>query len=130
MGGFMLMEENGKRLGIAGPTIIGNLATEGSFMYNDREITKDEVVFIMPTEREIRDRSKGDGLTKALVVGQTTWFLIQCLARWQQHLVVTELELVTAAFAVLNAVIYFMWWNKPQDATTAVPIILKLNQGA
>jgi hypothetical protein len=32
-------------------------------------------------EAEILDRSKGDELSKSLVVIQTTWFIISCCAR-------------------------------------------------
>ncbi|TFK50294.1 hypothetical protein OE88DRAFT_233412 [Heliocybe sulcata] len=67
------------------------------------------------TEREIQDKSKGDWLSKGAAVLQTSWFLVQCVARPMQHLPVTELELVTCAFAVLNAVVYGLWWNKPKD---------------
>ncbi|KDR77183.1 hypothetical protein GALMADRAFT_66531 [Galerina marginata CBS 339.88] len=74
------------------------------------------------TEEEIRDRSKGDGLSKALVIGQTTWFVAQCIVRRAQGLILTELELVTGAFAALNGVMYFLWWNKPLDVRCPVPV--------
>ncbi|KDR77194.1 hypothetical protein GALMADRAFT_139208 [Galerina marginata CBS 339.88] len=75
-------------------------------------------------EEEIRDRSKGDGLSKVVVIGQTSWFIAQCIARQAQGLVLTKLELVTAAFAVLNGIIYFLWWNKPLDVRCSVPVHL------
>ena len=56
------------------------------------------------TEKEIRDKSKGDVLSKSLVILQTGWFIMQCIARAVEHLPVTELELVTVAFATLNFV--------------------------
>ncbi|KAF8641291.1 hypothetical protein AX16_010070 [Volvariella volvacea WC 439] len=64
-------------------------------------------------EREIQDHGKGDLLAKAIVVVQTTWFVAQCIARKVQGLVLTEIELVTLAFAALNVVTYALWWNKP-----------------
>ncbi|KAF8651845.1 hypothetical protein AX16_004645 [Volvariella volvacea WC 439] len=64
-------------------------------------------------EKEIRDRGKGDVLAKAIVVVQTTWFVAQCIARHAQGLVLTEIELVTLAFATLNVVTYGLWWDKP-----------------
>ncbi|KAF8663983.1 hypothetical protein AX16_000834 [Volvariella volvacea WC 439] len=64
-------------------------------------------------EKEIKDHGKGDILAKAIVVLQTTWFVIQCIARSIQGLVLTEIELVALAFAVLNAITYGLWWNKP-----------------
>lgn len=72
------------------------------------------------SEEEIGDKSKGDFLTKLLVVLQTTWFIFQCLARWITHLPVTELEVVTLAFALLNIGTYALWWNKPQNMGVAI----------
>lgn len=77
------------------------------------------------TKEEIFDRSKGDFLTKLLVVIQTTWFIVQCTCRWAAKLQVTELEVVTLAFAILNIITYSLWWHKPQNVQVAVPIIKK-----
>ncbi|KAF9444790.1 hypothetical protein P691DRAFT_834470 [Macrolepiota fuliginosa MF-IS2] len=76
------------------------------------------------TEKEILDKSKGDLLTKLIVVLQTTWFVVQCLARWAGSLYVTELEVITLAFAALNVVTYFLWWQKPQSIRVGVPVEL------
>lgn len=65
------------------------------------------------TENEIQDKSNGDILSKGLVILQTTWFLLQCIARRVEHLPITELELVTLALAALNFMTYVFWWNKP-----------------
>ena len=78
-------------------------------------VQNEEIEYPIATREEIQDRSKGDAVTKALVVLQTTWFLLQCAARGSQHLALTELELATAAFAVLNIIIYALWWDKPLD---------------
>ncbi|KZT19425.1 hypothetical protein NEOLEDRAFT_1245852 [Neolentinus lepideus HHB14362 ss-1] len=67
------------------------------------------------TEDEIKDKSKCDWLSKGLAILQTSWFIVQCIARAIQKLPLTELELATCAFAVLNAVVYAFWWNKPQS---------------
>jgi len=48
-----------------------------------------------------------------IAILQTTWFILQCIARGQQKLTLTELELVTLALASLNAVTYVFWWHKP-----------------
>ena len=74
-----------------------------------------EIEYPIVTREEIQDKSKGDAVTKALVLLQTTWFLLQCAARGSQRLALTELELATAAFALLNIVIYALWWDKPLD---------------
>lgn len=74
------------------------------------------------TEGEIQDRSKGDMLSKGLVIIQTGWFILQCLARQAAHLPITELELITLAFATLNFMTYIFWWNKPLNVLHPVRI--------
>ncbi|KAH0579976.1 hypothetical protein H2248_002796 [Termitomyces sp. 'cryptogamus'] len=74
------------------------------------------------SEQEIWDRSKGDILAKSLVVIQVTWFILQVAARALQHLAITELEIVTLAFSILNFMIYFCWWNKPLDVICPVRV--------
>jgi hypothetical protein len=71
---------------------------------------------------EVYDKSKGDHLTKLLVLVQTSWFIAQCVARWATNLYVTELEVITLAFACLNFFTYGLWWNKPQNMKVAIPI--------
>ena len=78
------------------------------------------------TAVEIKDRSKGDALSKFLVISQTTWFTIQCIARWAARLPVTEFEIITLAYAVLNGITYTLWWNKPQNV--GVPVYLEMKQ--
>ena len=82
------------------------------------------IVVPILSEEDINDRSKGDGLSKGLVVLQTTWFVIQSIARKAQGLVITQLELSTLAFAVLNGVMYYLWWNKPLGVNCAIPVYL------
>ncbi|KAF5328377.1 hypothetical protein D9619_013261 [Psilocybe cf. subviscida] len=76
------------------------------------------------TEAELEDRSKGNAISKSIVVLQTSWFVLQCCARWNKNLPVSELEAMTLAFAVLNGVTYAVWWHKPQGV--GVPICLHL----
>jgi len=74
------------------------------------------------TEEDILDKSKGDFLTKSLVMIQTTWFIVQCLVRWSSNLTVTEIEVVTLAFAILNIVTYVMWFPKPLGVQVGIKI--------
>ncbi|KAG6865586.1 hypothetical protein C0991_001135 [Blastosporella zonata] len=74
------------------------------------------------SEEDILDRSKGDALAKSLAVIQVTWFILQVAARAVQHLAITELEVVTLAFAILNFMTYFCWWNKPLDVNYGIRI--------
>ncbi|KAF7349917.1 hypothetical protein MVEN_01292400 [Mycena venus] len=64
---------------------------------------------------DISDKSKGDALSNGVALVQGLWFTAQCLARVHQHLTVTELEVATLAFAVVNVFIWLLWWDKPLD---------------
>jgi len=77
------------------------------------------------SKAEIEDKSKGDAISKGVVILQTSWFVIQCIARGVQGLPITELELVTVAFAALNFVIYVLWWEKPQNVQRGVRVYKK-----
>jgi len=73
---------------------------------------------------EIEDRSKADGFSKTIALGQTLWFVAQCLARIPQHLDLTLVELLTLSLAVLNGVMYFLWWHKSLDVRCPVHVYL------
>ena len=111
MGGFMLYDGD-KAVGVLGPRQLQDLHTEG------------KIAIPLVKEEAIEDRSKGDGLSKALVIVQTTWFITQCVARRTEGLVITQLELVTLAFAVLNGIMYYLWWNKPLGVQSTIPVYL------
>ena len=90
------------------------------------DLARDDIYsFTMPTEVEIRDRGKSDWLTKSLVLLQTLWFVMQCIARGVEHLPVTHLEIVTLAYAAMNFVIYIFWWNKPLNVNRPVRVFRK-----
>lgn len=114
MGGFIL-REHGKPISVLTFKRLVTLIEAG------------EIDIPTITEKEMFDKSKGDFLTKLFVVVQTTWFVVQCLARWASQLPVTELEVVTLAFATLNVVTYSLWWQKPQSTRVAFPIELNTN---
>ncbi|KAG2363883.1 hypothetical protein BDR07DRAFT_1450530 [Suillus spraguei] len=65
---------------------------------------------------DIKDRSKGDALSKGIAVLQLMWFVVQLVARYVQNLPITLLELDTLAVAVLTGIAYGFWWKKPKDA--------------
>jgi len=77
------------------------------------------------SKAEIDDRSKGDAISKCVVILQTGWFVAQCVARGVQGLPITELELATVAFAALNFVIYVLWWNKPLNVQRGTRVYKK-----
>ncbi|KAF7342145.1 hypothetical protein MVEN_01802200 [Mycena venus] len=74
------------------------------------------------TEDEIEDRSKHDALAKGLALVQVIWAIAQSAARVNQQLPVSELEVVTVAFAVVNLFIWVLWWGKPLNVVQAIPI--------
>ncbi|KIJ08299.1 hypothetical protein PAXINDRAFT_89053 [Paxillus involutus ATCC 200175] len=65
------------------------------------------------TKEEIKDRSKSDGLGKAILVIQLFWFILQIVARATNHLAITLLEIDTLAMAALSFLLFFFWWSKP-----------------
>ncbi|TFK37853.1 hypothetical protein BDQ12DRAFT_749688 [Crucibulum laeve] len=106
MGGFMLVEgEKPAR----------------TLTYEEFEALYESGKIEFPTisENEIQDRSKSDMISKSLVVIQTSWFILQTVTRIIQHLPIAELELITLSFALLNGVMYFLWWRKPLDNAAA-----------
>ncbi|KAH9957251.1 hypothetical protein BC827DRAFT_1270450 [Russula dissimulans] len=77
------------------------------------------------SKMEIQDRSKGNFISKAVVIFQTSWFVMQCITRGVRGLPITELELATIAFASLNLVICVLWWDKPLNVQCGVRVYRK-----
>ena len=92
---------------------------------DDTTIDIDFSSFTIPTEAEIKDKGKSDWLAKSLVLLQTSWFIMQCIARAIEHLPVTHLEIVTLAYAAMNFVIYIFWWNKPLNVNRPIRVFRK-----
>jgi len=112
MGGFVLYDEDDVVIETLSISRLEELQSEGKIRWP------------RISEEEIKDRSKGDFLSKAFVVLQTTWFTVQYIARAYYGLLVTEFELVALALAVLNGILYYFWWNKPLDVACPVPVYL------
>ena len=124
MGGFHLFKRSSEE----------NSGTQAISQENDdplhpllaSDLTHDDIYsFAMPTEAEIKDRGKSDWFAKSLVLLQTSWFVMQCIARGIKHLPVTHLEIVTLAYAAMNFVIYVFWWNKPLNVNRPVRVFRK-----
>ena len=130
MGGFHLFERGSKETSNNDeiisqeddtplhPLAARDLYTENSYWRSRVDI--DFSSFTVPTEAEIQDKGKSDWLAKSLVLLQTSWFVMQCIARAIEHLPVTHLEIVTLAYAAMNFVIYIFWWNKPLNVNQPV----------
>ncbi|KAJ7727104.1 hypothetical protein B0H16DRAFT_1331776, partial [Mycena metata] len=71
---------------------------------------------------DIKDKSKGDTLSKGVAIAQGLWFVTQCLAHVSQHLPLTKLEVATLAFAVLSVVIRLLWLHKPLDVQQPIVV--------
>ena len=93
-----------------------------------KELVASETTFKLPkiTMADIKDKSKGDFLSKLIAILQTSWFIIQCAARGVQGLALTEFELVTLALASLNAITFVFWWHKPLDVQEPIRLYLKI----
>ncbi len=90
-----------------------------------KELVRDPGFEIQVTEDEITDRSKGDALSKIICILQSSWFIMQCIARHVQGLSFTQLELTTLALASLNGITFILWWDKPLGVQTPVRVWLK-----
>ncbi|KAG2089993.1 uncharacterized protein F5147DRAFT_755527 [Suillus discolor] len=73
----------------------------------------------------IQDKSKGNAISKGLVVFQVAWFVMQLITRAIYHLETTQLEVGTLAFAVLNFLTYAVWWDKPLNVQCPHPVYWK-----
>ncbi|KDQ55319.1 hypothetical protein JAAARDRAFT_692072 [Jaapia argillacea MUCL 33604] len=74
------------------------------------------------TEAQIQDKGKRDALSKGVILVQTMWFILQCLGCAIENLPITELEIATLAFTVLNLATYWFWWDKPVDVRCPYPV--------
>ena len=129
MGGFHLFERSSEKKGDA--QMVSQEDDGPLYPLLARDLARDDIYsFTMPTEAEIKDRGKSDWLAKSLVLLQTSWFVMQCIARAVKHLPVTHLEIVTLAYAAMNFVIYVFWWNKPLNVNLPVRVFRKSEQSA
>ena len=99
-------------------------------LYDNTAVDFDFSSLTVPTEDEIKDKGKSDWLAKSLALFQTSWFVMQCIARAVEHLPVTHLEIVTLAYAAVNLVIYIFWWNKPLNVNRPVRVFRKSDPNA
>ena len=82
--------------------------------------------YIDITEEEIRDKSNSDIFTKLIAIGQILSLALSVLSRWVRHIAVSQLELVTLAFAVMATLIYLVNLDKPQNIEVAS--VLKMSK--
>ena len=122
MGGFHLFEHNSEKTSNNHPCV-SREDDKPLHPLEESDLSRYSESFTMPTEAEIKDRGKSDWFAKSLVLLQTSWFIMQCIARGIKHLPVTHLEIVTLAYAAMNFVIYVFWWNKPLNINRPVRVL-------
>ncbi|KAG2067210.1 hypothetical protein BDR04DRAFT_1144437 [Suillus decipiens] len=77
------------------------------------------------TAKQIHDKSKGNAISKGLIILQVAWFVMQLITRAIYRLKATQLEMGTLAFAVLSFITYGLWWDKPFDVQCPHPVYWK-----
>ncbi|KAF7974176.1 hypothetical protein HWV62_13309 [Athelia sp. TMB] len=105
MGGYHAYNKNGPLYPL-GPEAVVSLVKDGKL--------------VPPTTEELSDKSKGDVLSKGIAILQTIWFVVQCIARFAEHLPLTNLEVMTLAYTVMIVAMYIAWWNKPLNVSCAI----------
>ncbi|KAJ6142837.1 hypothetical protein N7471_002290 [Penicillium samsonianum] len=79
-------------------------------------------------DRDVEDRAKADSLGKTFTVLQTSWFLVNIIARWANSLPVSPIELATVAYIACGILLYAMWWYNPKDMTTPITIYVRFDR--
>jgi hypothetical protein len=102
-------------------------AEELQFMHgNRRRMTlTDDAVLWLATNRSgllpdiskghIQDKSKSGGLAKFLTGWQAIYFCTQCAFRLSRHYSISLLELNVFAHALCALLLFWIWFDKPQD---------------
>ncbi|KAJ6533588.1 hypothetical protein B0H19DRAFT_1272237 [Mycena capillaripes] len=107
----------------------GFVSRTGHHPITTPEQLQDITIYLTAVDTEdIKDKSKGDTFSKGVAFLQGLWFITQCLARVRQNLPITELEVATLAFSVVNLLIWALWWNKPLDVER--PILVGLQESS
>lgn len=107
MGGFQFHDRAGPSHPLS-PNIVVELVKHGHL--------------VPPTAEEISNQSKGDALSKGVVIVQTLWFVTQCIARRAERLPLIKLEVMTLAYTVMTVAMYIAWWDKPLNVSCAVRV--------
>ena len=115
MGGFVLQPRDSEPFPLHWEHLV-YLLKEGLLAYPDI------------TTEEISDKSKANGIAKALACLQTGWFVMQCLSRVYRHLPLTALELTTIGYVWCTWAIYVQWLKKPLDVQ--LPTTLRIEASA
>ncbi|PBK78597.1 hypothetical protein ARMSODRAFT_1011157 [Armillaria solidipes] len=110
----------------------GFFLSMGGFYYTQqRKLVDLETVYFQPylvgdmaaiSSERIKDKSKGDALSKTVSILQISWFIAQCIARAVQDLPITLIEMTALAFSGLSIITYCLWWHKPLNVMYHIPL--------
>jgi hypothetical protein len=74
--------------------------------------------------KELKDRSKADGLAKLLVCAQVSWLSLQCIARKASNLPLTILEIHTFIHVICALAIYVVWFKvRAESISTTTSVV-------
>ncbi|KNZ82080.1 hypothetical protein J132_08263 [Termitomyces sp. J132] len=113
MGGFLLHDADGKPLHVVWSKDV--CAMLRSPLIEPPRLTEDE----------LEDRSKSDIVAKLYALVQTISFFAQCITRLAKRLPITELELITFTYTIVNVYVYFVFFQKPQNVGYQFPVYEK-----
>jgi hypothetical protein len=124
-GSLAIAPHGGLAASRAGPDFADEIPLINS--YNDTPTNNGSIIPLIDliahiSEEDIVDKSAGDGLSKLIAMVQVIWFVTQLIGRRVMRITITELEVVTAGYAVMNLAIYMLCWSKPLRVNQ--PIIL------
>jgi len=102
MGGFMLFQAE-RPIQVLSPSKFNKFILSGS------------VEFPSITNQDIKRRGKNHPLLAALTLLQSSWFIVQCIARRFRGLTITPMEMMTLALILMYALLLVAWWHKPLD---------------
>ena len=70
----------------------------------------------------IADKSKANGVSKALVCLQTGYLVLQLSGRLAEHLPITLLEVNAFGHVLCTLTLYVFWFKKPLDVNEPIPV--------
>lgn len=112
MGGFLLESPGSETFPIDAEQLFC-LVKDGYIAYPDLDV------------KDIKDKSKSDGLARMIAIIQAAWFATDCIIRIAQHLFLTTLEVTSLSFILIFFATSFCWHHKPKDITRAMIINTK-----
>ena len=114
MGGFVLCKD-------------GQPVQTLSVEHFKRLINQGAIDFPSITVADLQERSKFHPVSAFLLFLQVSWFIIQCLTRLIDGLLITPLEVVTLVVVFVNTITLIFAWKKPLDARFPILIHPKSN---